>query len=206
METHVTPARHAIASRRAAALREGWLRGGGSPAPAGQRRSDWFFCLILAVVTEGFQRALVRRSARAWQDIFGLSWEWNGRRGDSSTRWSGSCRTDSPPDICAFGGYCHRPSYFVPFLLRLRKRGGRLEVAGPIHLGQVECIATGTRPAFARLRLGRQDARRPDSQDGCSTMPAFSTRKEKEQNKGVRDLWGGSKNDVSESSCGCLLS
>jgi hypothetical protein len=134
VETHVTPARHAIASRRAAALREGWLRGGGSPAPAGQRRSDWFFCLILAVVTEGFQRALVRRSARAWQDIFGLSWEWNGRRGDSSTRWSGSCRTDSPPDICAFGGYCHRPSYFVPFLLRLRKRGGRLEVAGPIHL------------------------------------------------------------------------
>ncbi len=66
--------------------------------------------------------------------------------------------------------------------------------------------ATGTRPAFARLRLGRQDARRPDSQDGCATMPAFSTRKEKEQNKGVRDLWGGSKNDVSESSCGCLLS
>ena len=33
-----------------------------SPAPAGQRRSDWFFCLILAaVITGGFQQALVLR-------------------------------------------------------------------------------------------------------------------------------------------------
>jgi len=38
---------------------------------------------------------------------------WNGRRGDSSTRWQ--TNADSLPDICAFGDYCHRPSYFVPF-------------------------------------------------------------------------------------------
>jgi len=35
--------------------------------------------------------------------------------------------------LWAFGDYCYRPSYFVPFFC-LRRRGGRLEVAGPIHL------------------------------------------------------------------------
>jgi hypothetical protein len=34
---------------------------------------------------------------------------------DGSTRWSRGCGTDSPPDICAFGDYCHGLSYFVPF-------------------------------------------------------------------------------------------
>jgi hypothetical protein len=34
---------------------------------------------------------------------FGADPRWNGRRGDSSTRWSRNCGTALPPGACAFG-------------------------------------------------------------------------------------------------------
>jgi hypothetical protein len=146
VETHVTPARHAVA-----------LRGGGSPAPAGQRRSDWFFCLVLAVVTGDFQQRLFfgpRGHGKTFLDFLrwnALSLGASERSEDGSTRWSRDCGTDSPPDICAFGDYRHRPSE-KPIHLWLRLAGV------PAHLicrgSRVGCNLHA-RPAFARLRLGR---------------------------------------------------
>jgi hypothetical protein len=58
----------------------------------------------------------------------------------------------------------HRPSYFVLVFLRLRQREGRFEVAGPIHLGQVERIAE------KQSRLSSHAAaRQVDNQNGTVT-------------------------------------
>jgi hypothetical protein len=76
------------------------------------RETALVFCLNLAVVRTGFQQRSFfgpRGHGKTFLDFFG----WNGRRGDSSTRWPGSCRTNSSPDICAFGDYCHRLGVFA---------------------------------------------------------------------------------------------
>ena len=46
----------------------------------------------------------------------------------------GDIAAASPPDICALGDYLASSQLLRSVFLRLRERGGRLEVAGPIHL------------------------------------------------------------------------
>ena len=87
----------------------------------------------------------------ARQDIFLNFAGCNGRRSDSSTRWQTNAA--SPADIGAFGDYCNRLRRFAN--QPPHKATASREATAAQGRSRSTFDATCTRPAFARLRLGR---------------------------------------------------